>query len=484
MNQQQIARTASPEVEVVVKPQRRRFTLEYKRRIVNEADKCRRPGEIGALLRREGLYSSHLSSWRASRDRGEQVGGRGLKKRGPVKQPVHPDTKRLKLLERENRRLRARAERAEALVELPKKSGGAVRGRREAERRSAMMQLVADHAEHLGVAASCDALGVSRSDYYRSRKPASPARRERAAPRKLTPDERQAVLDVLHSPRFVDVAPAEVHATLLDEGRYLCSVRTMYRLLAENHEIRERRDQLRHPSYSASELLATRPNELWSWDITKLLGPAKWTYYYLYVILDVFSRYVVGWTVAYRELASIAERLIKETCGRQGIEPGQLTIHADRGSSMTSKSVAFLMANLGVTKTHSRPYISNDNPYSESQFKTLKYRPDFPGRFGGCEHARSHCQVFFHWYNPEHRHSGLGMLTPHDVHYGLAGTRLEERAAVLAQTYSEHPERFPRGMPRPADLLREVWINKPASDSEGIEIPQGVVVENLKEVAQ
>ena len=324
------------------------------------------------------------------------------------------------------------------------------------------MQLVADHAPEFGVAASCKALDVPRASYYRwLRPPPEMAPATRSVPRKLAPEERQAVLDVLHSPRFVDVSPAEVHATLLDEGEYLCSPRTMYRILDESQEVRERRNQLRHPSYAAPELLATQPNQLWSWDITKLLGPRKWTYYYLYVILDVFSRYVVGWTVAYRELASIAERLIAATCERQGIEPDQLTIHADRGSSMTSKPVAFLMADLGVTKTHSRPYVSDDNPYSEAQFKTLKYRPNFPQRFGGYEDAREHCRVFFPWYNTEHRHSGLAMLTPHDVHYGLADRRLEDRAAVLAKAYAEHPERFPRGLPQPSPLQLEVWINKP-----------------------
>jgi len=330
------------------------------------------------------------------------------------------------------------------------------------------MQFVADHADESGVVDACDALGVCRASYYRWLQPMQPtpeAAATRSVPRKLALDERQAVLDVLHLPRFVDAAPAAVQATLLDEGRYLCSTRTMYRILNENQEVRERRDQLRRPSYSAPELLATQPNELWSWDITKLLGPRKWTYYYLYVILDVFSRYVVGWTVAYRELASIAERLIAETCQRQGIAPGQLTIHADRGSSMTSKPVAFLMADLGVTKTHSRPYVSDDNPYSEAQFKTLKYRPDFPRRFGCYEDARKHCRGVFPWYNTEHRHSGLAMLTPHDVHHGLADGRLEERAAVLAQAYDEHPERFPRGLPKPSQLQREVWINKPRGEA-------------------
>jgi putative transposase len=269
------------------------------------------------------------------------------------------------------------------------------------------------------------------------------------------------VLEVLHEQRFVDLAPAEVFATLLEEGRYLCSIRTMHRILAENAEVRERRDQLRHPAYAKPELLATGPNELWSWDITKLSGPAKWTYYYLYVILDVFSRYVVGWLVAHRESAALAKRLIAHTCERQGIEPGQLTVHADRGSSMTSKSVAFLLADLGVTKTHSRPHVSDDNPFSEAQFKTLKYRPDFPGRFGEIEDARAFGADFFPWYNDEHHHLALGMLTPADVHHGLVEQRVAERQVVLDAAFDAHPERFPRGRPMAARPAREVWINKP-----------------------
>jgi len=235
----------------------------------------------------------------------------------------------------------------------------------------------------------------------------------------------------------------------------------MYRLLAANQEVRERRDQLRHPAYTAPQLLATRPKELWSWDITKLLGPATWTYFYLYVILDVFSRYVVGWLVAHRETAVLAERLIRETCARQGIVPGALTLHADRGSSMTSKPVALLLSDLGVTKSHSRPYVSDDNPFSEAQFKTLKYRPAFPDRFGSLLDARAFCQRFFPWYNTEHHHSGIAMLTPEDVHLGRAAQRLAARAAVLARAYAAHPERFVRGRPQPAPVPGEVWINPP-----------------------
>jgi putative transposase len=323
------------------------------------------------------------------------------------------------------------------------------------------METVQEVGPRLGVAPTCAALGVPTATYYR-RRTARPASVQRPSPpRALLAAERTTVLDLLHEPRFVDLPPAEVYARLLDEGRYVCSQRTMYRILEAHQELRERRDQLRHPSYTAPQLLATAPNQLWSWDITKLFGPAKWTYFYLYVILDVFSRYVVGWMVAHRESARLAEKLIRESCGRQGIVHGQLTVHADRGSSMISKPVALLLADLGVTKTHSRPHVSNDNPFSEAQFKTLKYRPDFPERFGCLEDARGFCQVFFPWYNTEHRHSGIGLLTPHDVHYGLAIHRVAARASVLATAYAAHPERFVAGLPEPPVRPTEVWINPP-----------------------
>src|SRR5438128_936956 len=323
------------------------------------------------------------------------------------------------------------------------------------------MTTVTELGPRLGIAPTCAALGLPRATYYRRRRPQSaPAPRPRS-PRALSPDDHAAVLARLHEPRFVDLAPAEVYATLLDEGEYLCSERTMYRVLAAQHEVRERRDQLRHPHYTAPELLARQPNELWSWDITKLLGPAKWTYFYLYVMLDVFSRYVVGWMVSQGESATLAEQFIHATCTRHGIGRDQLTIHADRGQAMVSKSVAFLLADLGVTKTHSRPHVSNDNPFSEAQFKTLKYRPAFPARFGSLQDARAHGQDFFAWYNTEHHHSGLGLLTPHDVHFGWAEQRVAERAAVLATAYAAHPERFPAGHPTPAAVPTEVWINPP-----------------------
>jgi putative transposase len=322
------------------------------------------------------------------------------------------------------------------------------------------MATVAEVAPALGIAFVCAALGIARASFYRRGRPKLQTVK-RMVPRALSSSEVDVILAVLREPRFVDLSPSEVHATLLDEGRYLCSVRTMYRILASNGEVRERRDQLRHPQHHAPELLATGPNQLWSWDITKLLGPTKWTYFYLYVILDVFSRYAVGWMVADGESAPLAERLINEACEREQITPGQLTLHADRGSSMTSKTVAFLLADLGVTKTHSRPHVSDDNPYSEAHFKTLKYRPDFPDRFGCLQDARGFLADFFSWYNDEHHHSGLGMHTPHDVHHGLASARLAQRAATLAIAHAAHPERFVKGLPHPPSLPTEVWINPP-----------------------
>lgn len=328
-----------------------------------------------------------------------------------------------------------------------------------------MIQAAEQLAETVGVLRACQTLDVPRSALYRMRPAANPRPTSEplASPRALLPREKAEVRQLLNSVRFQDQAPREVYATLMDEGKYLCSWRTMYRILDENREVRERRNQLQHPHYVKPELLATQPNQLWSWDITKLLGPAKWTYYYLYNILDVFSRYSVGWLIAERESASLAQELIAATCIRQGIQPGQLTIHADRGSSMTSKPVALLMADLGVTKTHSRPHVSNDNPFSEAQFKTLKYRPEYPERFGCQPDARSWASEFFQWYNYEHHHSSLGLLTPADVHFGRAEAMLDQRQQVLQIAYQKNPERFVKGPPRPAQLPAAVWINPPVS---------------------
>ena len=327
------------------------------------------------------------------------------------------------------------------------------------------MSVALELGNSVGKAVACRALGVPRATLYRRMLPAVPRRVRSTPARALGADERQVVLGHLHSERFSDKAPSEVFATLLDEDIYLCSIRTMHRILAQNGELKERRNQLWHPQYKKSELLATGPNQVWSWDITKLLGPAKWTYFHLYVILDIFSRYVVGWMVAPRETAELAKRLIAETCAKQGIVAGDLTIHADRGTSMTSKPLALLLADLGVTKTHSRPHVSDDNPYSESQFKTFKYMPEYPDRFGSIEDARAHCQRFFPWYNEDHHHSGIVLLTPEMLHYGRAEQVIEQRQQVLDAAYARNPERFPHARPKHPAQPIAVWINPPAQPS-------------------
>ena len=320
-----------------------------------------------------------------------------------------------------------------------------------------------------GVLPLCRVLGETSSTYYRSIKPPQEkvaAKGKRTPPpRALGEEERNAVLEIMNSDRFCDMAPGEIYATLLDEGIYYCSERTMYRILDAARENHLRR-QSTPRKYAKPELLATGPNQLWSWDITKLKSARKWTYYYLYQIIDVYSRYTVGWMVSYRESAELAEALIAETCRKQGIARDQLTIHADRGSSMRSKTVAELLADLGVSKTHSRPHVSNDNPYSEAAFKTLKYRPAFPDRFVSIEEARAFCREFFDWYNNEHRHSGIAMLTPESVHYGTYKQILEERHRLLEQAYRDHPERFVRGMPKVETLSEQVWINKPVAETD------------------
>jgi putative transposase len=331
------------------------------------------------------------------------------------------------------------------------------------------MGLVEAIASRTGVRRACESLGVAPASYYRSRapKPRRPRPRRPAPPRALAPAERAQVLEVLHSPRFVDAAPAAVHAALLEDGTWHCSVRTMYRILAAADEVRERRHQLRHPVYKKPELLATGPNQVWSWDLTKLRAAAKWTYYSLYVLLDIYSRYVVGWMLAHRESGQLARQLVAQTCEKQHIDPEQLTIHADRGAAPTSKTLAQLYADLGVSGSHSRPHVSNDNPYSEAQFKTMKYRGDYPERFGSYEHALSHCRNFFPWYNRKHRHSGIAMLTPEIVHHGRAEAVLAARQHVLDEAYDAHPERFVNGRPTVQVLPPAVWINPPEDKARG-----------------
>jgi putative transposase len=321
-------------------------------------------------------------------------------------------------------------------------------------------------AAQVGIAPACAALGLSRATFYRRYRSQPGHQQPRPTPaRALDKAERERVLEVLCSARFVDRAPAEVVATLLDEDIYLCSERTMYRILDDHQAVQERRRQRQHPQYSKPELVATAPNETWSWDVTKLLGPQKWTYYYLYVLIDIFSRYVVGWMIADRENSAHAGRLIQLSYAKHGIEPNVLTLHSDRGAPMTSNCTAQLLADLGVTRSLSRPQTSDDNPFSEAQFKTLKYHPGFPARFADMAHAQTYCRTFFPWYNTEHRHGGIAMLTPEDVHLGRTDSVIKQRTNRMAAAYTEHPERFVRGptrIQRPPDA---VYINPPNTES-------------------
>ena len=323
-------------------------------------------------------------------------------------------------------------------------------------------------APGVGLARACRVMNVDRSAVYRVRAaarhlfaPQRPVAVRCRPPLAFSDAERQRVLDTLNSERFAECSPRQTYATLLDEGVYLGSVRTMYRLLAGCDQVRERRNQLTHPAYTKPELLAVQANEVWSWDITKLRGPGKWTCFHLYVIMDIFSRYVVGWMIAPRETAELAETLIADTITKQNIEPGRLTLHADRGTSMRSKTVAALLVDLDVAKTHSRPHVSDDNPYSEAQFKTLKYRPDFPDRFGSIEDARAHCHAFFTWYNTMHRHSGIGFMTPETVHYGRATELTRKRSITLEAAFLANPNRFKYVAPRPPEVPLAAWINPP-----------------------
>ena len=329
-----------------------------------------------------------------------------------------------------------------------------------------MRATITELGQKITVKRACDVLAYPRSSYYRQEQVKAvihdgEERTRQPSPRALGKAERTTVRDTLNSDRFVDCSPRQVYGTLLDEGMYLCSVSTMYRILDANDEVRERRDQKRHPAYKKPELVATAPNQVWTWDITKLRGTATHVYYYLYTIIDMFSRYVVGYIVAERELASLASLLVADTCAKQGIVPEQLILHADRGSAMTSKALALLLSDLGVDKSHSRPYTSNDNPYSEAQFKTMKYRHNYPKRFGSVIDARGWVNPFMQWYNNEHRHTGLGLMTPATVHAGLAIEFTEKRRVVLQAAHEKHPERFVRGQPSPPKVPSAVWINPP-----------------------
>jgi putative transposase len=313
--------------------------------------------------------------------------------------------------------------------------------------------------------AACEALGLSRASFHRrrtaGRRPPRACRQRPKPARALAANERQGVLDLLRDPRFLDQAPAEVYAELLDQGLYHCSIRTMYRILHENGEVKERRRQLRHPTYTKPELIAEGPNKVWSWDITKLMGPAKWAYFYLYVIIDIFSRRVVAWHVADAETAALFKPLFEDAAAKHGVVPGQLTLHADRGASMKAKATALLLADLGVTKSHSRPHTSNDNPFSESLFKTCKYQPQFPQRFGSIQDAKAFCRRFFDWYNRDHHHLGIGLMTPNQVHYGQADEVYAQRQRTLDKAFEANPNRFVKKPPKPPQKPTAVWINPP-----------------------
>ena len=376
----------TPDPEVVAKPKRRKFTAQYRLRILEEAESCTQPGEVGRLLRREGLYSSHLTEWRRARREGSLQGltpskrGRKPAERNPLSAKVHE-------LEAKVARLEKELHTAHTILDVQGKVAGLLGF--SLEHGKDCLMAVQPLASQVGVAPACRALGVPRASFYRRQRPAPGHQQPRPTPaRALCASERAHVLDVLASPRFVDRSPAEVVATLLDEGQYLCAERTIYRILAANQPVRERRNQRSHPCYTKPELVATGPNQTWSWDITRLRGPKRWTSFYLYVLLDIFSRCVVGWMVADRENAALAATLIEETCLKQGIEPQVLTLHSDRGAPMTSKCTAQLLADLGVTRSLSRPQVSDDNPFSEAQFKTLKYHPGFPGALR--RHYRRH----------------------------------------------------------------------------------------------
>lgn len=323
-----------------------------------------------------------------------------------------------------------------------------------------------DLSTDIGKKSSCSAFQIPRASFYRFHAPIIPIKKQQPKSHiALSCNENQTILDILHSEQYQDKAPYQVYASLLDHGIYYCSIRTMYRLLKKEHgSVKERRRQVTRPRYEKPELLATTPNQVWSWDITKLKSVTKWTYFYLYVIMDIFSRYVVGWMVAHREKTALAKRLIQETCQKQQINKDQLGLHADRGASMKSKGVAHLLVDLGVTKTHSRPHVSNDNPYSEAQFKTLKYCPKFPSRFGSIEDARVFCQDFFGYYNKKHHHSGIGLVTPEQLHYGMAQDVYDQRCTILKNAFERNPERFRGKKPLPPALPEAAWINKPKQE--------------------
>jgi putative transposase len=325
---------------------------------------------------------------------------------------------------------------------------------------------VSELAATVGLKRACEVLGVSRSRIYRAHQPQPAAQLRQAPAHALSSEERGEVRETLNSERFMDKAPRQVYAALLDEGRYLCHWRTMYRILAAHDEVRERRRLRRHPVDKKPELLATAPNQVWSWDITYLRGPHKWEHYPLYTVLDIYSRYVVGWMMAEVESSDLAKQLIAATAQKHHIQPEQLTLHADNGAPMRGKPLSQLLVDLGITKSHNRPHTSDDNPFSEAHFKTMKYRPDYPDRFTSLAEAQVWARCFFTWYNEQHYHSGLNLFTPASVHFGEATAVQQQRQAVMLTAYAAHPARFVRGQPLVKGTPAAVWINPPLASAD------------------
>ncbi|MBI4403065.1 MAG: IS3 family transposase [Deltaproteobacteria bacterium] len=455
---------AVPDSEVRVR-RRRRHTREYKLSILKQAEKLKgKDGALGELLRREGLYTAALSTWRKQRDEGLLGQARGRKARSE-------ETIQIERLEKENRKLKEKIGQYQLVIEAQKKNignPGDQAGERSADAggRQRVRRLLDGLVGRVSMVFACSAMGIPRATAYRTIVPEpsmlqAVAKVSRLNPRAIPTDERKQVLDLLNGSRFVDKSPHEVYATLLDEGIYKCSVRSMYRILSENKEVLERRQIIQRPRYKRPELLATGPNQVWSWDIANLLTIEKWKYFFLYVLIDIFSRYVVGWLIAERESAELAKQLIVESCEKQGIKERQLTIHSDRGGPMKSLTLSQMYVVLGIERSLSRPSVSNDNPISESAFKTAKYHSLFPGRFGVIQDALEWGRAFFPWANDDHHHSGIGYFTPKQVHYRLALEVYDLRVKTLKEAFEAHPERFVKGTPKPLSVPTEVWINPP-----------------------
>lgn len=325
------------------------------------------------------------------------------------------------------------------------------------------MTVIERNKSQFPITVLCETLGVNRSTWYNHLAPKTTPE-GRTPPRKLAESERAEVLRTLNSETFQNESVPTVYAKLLDKETYLCSQRTMYRILKDQKQTRPRRHEREHPNYHKPQLVATGPNQVWSWDITRLKGPKSWIFYELYVVIDIYSRCIVSWCLSEHESGEQAKALIKAACIREGINKHQLTVHSDRGRAMRSKQLSDLYGELGIIRSLNRPRVSNDNPYSESQFKTLKYRPDYPDRFGSIEDARTHLRAFFEWYNTEHRHSGIAMMPPAEVHAGRSEEIRRKRQTILRKAHQRHPERFVRGIPQAKGVPEKVWINEPVSE--------------------